>query len=205
MELTKMRSREVNACAEVAARAFFPYDYFTIFFPEDEQRMNYLKAIIASEYRANKRAANLLVLKENDKIISVAQLHAPNYKKPTDLQYFLGGFTRIYKTADKQTIDDWLAMDAQAGQPCHELAKDAWYLSSLVVDPEMQGKQYGTRMIEEHIIPFVKKQGGTKLSLFTNSEQNCRFYEKLGFHQFHSTTIQYNGQQMGSWAYIKEL
>ena len=205
MEFSRMKSQETKACAELAARAFSPYSYFTMFFPNEEERMNYLRTIIRAEYRANRRAAQLLVMKDEGKTASVVQLHAPDYKKPSDLKYLLSGFTRIYKTADKQAIDDWLAMDAQAGKPCHELAQDAWYLSSLVVDPAFQGKHYGTRMIEEYVIPCIKSQGGNKLSLFTNSESNCRFYEKMGFNQIHATTIEYHGKQMGSWSYIKEL
>lgn len=204
MTFSKMRYKEVKACAEVAAKAFHPYDYFTLFFDDAKERMDYLRTIIASEYRANRHAAHLLVMEDEGKIVAVAQLHGPDYKKPSDLKYLLSGFTKIYRTADKQTIDDWLEMDKNAGEPCHRQLPEAWYLSSLVVDPQYQGKHYGTRMIEEGIIPYIQGRQGNKLSLFTNSEKNCRFYEKLGFRQFDSKEIEYHGKTMGSWSYMKE-
>lgn len=205
MELARMRRTEVRQCAELAARAFHTYDYFTLFFEDVEVRMRYLQTIIASEFRANYRSANLLVLKDNGRIVAVAQLHAPDYKKPSDLKYLLSGFTKIYRVADKQNIDNWLAMDADAAKPCHEMEKDAWYLSSLVVDPQCQHQHYGSRMIEEKLVPFIKQRGGSRLALFTNAEGNCKFYESLGFVQFHSTTIAYGGKIMGSWSYVKNI
>jgi len=200
-----MRRGEVEACAEVAAKAFHPYDYFTIFFDDAKQRMEFLRAIIASEYRANMRAAHLLVMREEDNIVAVAQLHAPDYKKPSDMKYLLSGFTKIYRTADKKTIDDWLAMDGKAGEPCHQKAADAWYLSSLVVDPQYQGKHNGRRMIEEGIIPYIKGRQGNRLSLFTNSEGNCKFYETLGFQQIDSSVIEHKGKKMGNWSYVRDV
>ena len=205
MTITSMTRGEMKACAEVAAEAFLSYDYFTIYFPDAKERMEYLRTIIASEYRANRHAAHLLVMRESKDIVAVAQLHAPDYKKPSDLKYLLSGFTKIYKTANRRTIDDWLSMDAKAGEPCHQKAKDAWYLSSLVVAPQYQRGHYGKRMIEEGIIPYVERHNGSRLALFTNSEGNCRFYEKLGFQQFDSRAIEYKGKKMGSWSYVKNL
>lgn len=205
LEYGKMRWKEVKDCADLAARAFFSYDYFTLFFVDEDERMAYLRTIISSEYRANFGAAHLLVFRENGALVAVAQLHSPNYTKPSDLKYLLSGFTKIYKTADRKAIDDWLEMDSQAARPCHEHEKSAWYLSSLVVDPEYQHQHYGRRVIEDGVIPYVKAHGGNRMSLFTNSEGNCKFYEKLGFDCFHSTKIVYNNRDMGSWSYVKNL
>ena len=200
-----MKRNEIKTCADIAARAFFPYDYFTLFFPDEKQRMDYLHAIIASEYKANRKAAHFLELRDGVKLVGVVQLHAPDYKKPSDLRYLLAGFAKIYKTADKPAIESWLKMDADAGLPCHEMEKEAWYISSLVVDPGYQGRRFGSRMIDEVVIPYVRQHGGSRLCLFTNSEGNCRFYEKLGFRLFHTTSIEHNGRTMGSWSYVKEL
>lgn len=198
-----MKRRDVEACANVAAHAFLSYKYFTMFFPEEEQRLRYLQKLIASEFKANRKSAHLLVLRDGGKIVSVAQLHAPNYRKPSDFRYLLSGFFSVYRTAPRHTIDDWLKMDTDAAKPCHEIEHEAWYLSSLTVAPQFQGQHYGRRMIEDYLIPYVQQRGGKRLALFTNSEGNCQFYEKLGFLQVHATTITYQDQSMGSWTYAK--
>ena len=96
-------------------------------------------------------------------------------------------------------------MDSTAGIPCHTLQKGAWYLSSYLVNTSMQGEGIGSRFLQECIIPFVKKKGGKKLCLFTNSEINRKFYRKNGFKEFHKQVFRYRGKSLGSWSYVMEL
>ena len=60
-------------------------------------------------------------------------------------------------------------------------------------------------MLQDCLLPHIRKQGGKSLVLFTNSEETCRFYEKNGFRLFHTENYTYNGNTMGSWSYRMEL
>lgn len=80
---------------------------------------------------------------------------------------------KVYKAADKKNIDDWIAMDAAAGQPCHDYQKTGpgiWYVSSLSVDPTMQGIGLGTQMID-YYENYIRERGGKQVVLFTNSQK----------------------------------
>ena len=65
------------------------------------------------------------ILKRNElraavELVAVVQLNAPDYKKPSDFQYLIHGWLLVYLGVNRQRLDDWLAMDAAAGKPCHD-------------------------------------------------------------------------------------
>lgn len=204
---TPMQRSEIREAAQVAARAFHSYEYFTNWFPNPDERLRVTFAILWREFKTNFRASRYLVGKQDGKIVCVAQLNPPAYKKPSDLRYILNGWLKVYREGDRATIDSWLKMDADAGIPCHEYQKTGpgiWYASSLTVEPSVQGTGVGSRFIafwEE----YIRENGGRELVFFTNSEKNIAFYQKRGFEVFDYRTIEYGGATMGSWSVKKVL
>ncbi len=192
---------EIPICAELAARSFADYEYFSLYVPEQNRRMRFLKAMMSSEFSVNADRAELWTAKENGRIVAVAMLCSPDYHKPTDGAYMKAGYWKVFLFGGIKTVSDWNAMDAAAGNPCHS-RKDAWYLSLLTVDASKKGQGIGTAMLKNCILLRVRKQGGNELTLFTNSEKNRQFYLKTGFSLFHETTISYRGNQMGSWSFF---
>lgn len=202
-----MKKEEIREAAMVATRAFDDYEYFTNWFPEKEERNRIQFAILWREFRTNFKASRYLVGRKDGKIVSVAQLNPPSYKKPSDLCYILNGWLKVYREGDRKTIDSWLKMDSDAGIPCHEYQKTGpgiWYASSLTVDPSAQGTGIGTKFIA-YWEQYIREQGGKELVFFTNSEKNIAFYRKLGFEVFDYRTIEYGGKTMGSWSVKKKL
>lgn len=59
------------------------------------------------------------------------------------------------------------------------IPKDAWYLSILGVNPKIQGKGIGRKLIEEII--NEAKQNKTHCYIETFEEENHGFYKKMGF------------------------
>ena len=207
LEFGPLKRKEIRQAAELATRAFDDYEYFTNWFPDKEERNRVQLAIITHEYKANYSRAHHLAARRDGKIVATAQLNAPDYKKPSDLSYILHGWLNVYKTGDRKRIDDWLAMDTAAGQPCHEYQKTGpgiWYASSLTVDPTVQGIGLGTQFIEfwEN---YVREHGGKEIVFFTNSQKNPNFYLKRGYEVFDEREIEHNGHQMGSWSLKKAL
>jgi GNAT superfamily N-acetyltransferase len=141
------------------------------------------------------------------KIVATAELNDPDFKEPSVLSYILHGWLNVYKAADKKSIDDWIAMDAAAGEPCHDYQKEGpgiWYVSSLSVDPAMQGIGLGTQMID-YYENYIREHGGKQVVLFTNSLKNLNFYLKRGYELFDERVFKYNGHKMGSWSLKKVL
>lgn len=204
---TPMQRGEIREAAQVAARAFHSYEYFTNWFPDPDERFRITFAILWREFKTNFRASRYLVGKQDGKIVCVAQLNPPSYRKPSDLRYILSGWLNVYREGDRAVIDSWLKMDADAGIPCHEYQKTGpgiWYASSLTVEPSVQGTGVGSRFIE-FWEEYIRKNGGRELVFFTNSEKNIAFYQKRGFEVFDYRTIEYNGTVMGSWSVKKVL
>jgi len=207
LEFGPMTRKEIREAAEVATRAFDDYEYFTNWFPEKDERNRIQFAIIWREFKTNFNAAHFLVGRLSGKIVSVAQLNQPTYKKPSDLSYILHGWMKVYREGDRKRIDDWIKMDSDAGIPCHEYQKtapDIWYASSLTVDPSVQGTGVGSRFIE-YWEKYIREHGGRELVFFTNSEKNIAFYKKRGFEVFDYRTIEYGGKVMGSWSVKMKL
>ena len=99
-----------------------------------------------------------------------------DFKEPSVLSYILHGWLNVYKAAGIKRVNDWIAMDAAAEEPCHDYQKTGpgiWYLSSLSVDPDMQGTGLGTKLIE-YYESYIRERGGKQLVLVTNSRKKKR-------------------------------
>ena len=207
LEFAPLNRKELRQAAELAARAFCDYEYFTIWFPDPEERARVEMAIIWHAYKTNFSRVRQLTARLDGKIVATAELNAPDYKEPSVLSYILHGWLNVYRAADKKSIDDWIAMDAAAGQPCHDYQKTGsgiWYVSSLSVDPAMQGIGLGTQLLE-YCENYIRERNGKQVVLVTNSQKNLNFYLKRGYELFDERVFEYNDHKMGSWSLKKAL
>lgn len=207
IEFAPLKRKELKAAAELAARAFEDYEYFTNYFPNPIERRKVLQTVIYREYLTNFEKVHFLKAEADGKMVAVAQLNEPDYRKPSDLQYLIHGWMLVYRGVNRQRLDDWLAMDAAAGKPCHDYQKtgpDIWYASSLTVAPSAQGAGVGSKFIA-YWEEYIRERGGKELVFFTNSEKNIAYYRKRGFEVFHDQEFIYDGKKMGSWSVKKAL
>lgn len=204
LEYKEMDSKELSECALLAAEAFYGYEYFSIYIPDDERRKRFLRALIRCEFKANRNLPEVkfFTAKEDGKVLAVAQLCAPGFKKPDDMTYVRSGWFSVVFKGGSKSVNAWNAMEKNASAPCHDLPGQNWYLSLLTVDPKNEGKGIGSHFLNECIIPYAKEHGAETLSLFTNSEINRRFYAKNGFSEFDEKHFSYGGKTIGSWSYI---
>ena len=206
LTIAPMQRNETGECAEISVQAFADYEYFTHFFPDERERLAFMRAMIHSEYRTTRRRARFLAARHEGMLAAVADLFPPDWKKPGDLQYMLHGWGKVLRLPKQDIIKEWLAMDTAAGHYCHTLlGGTTWYLSSLTVRPDCQGKGFGREMLMDCVIPYVRTNGGTRLCFFTNSESNLAFYQHLGFEVADYQELDCRGQKMGSWSFVKEL
>ena len=207
LEFGPLNRKELRQAAELAARAFIDYEYFTNWFPDQEERAGVVISIIWHAYKTTFNRVHQLSAKLEGKIVATAELNDPDYKDPSVLSYILHGWLNVYKAADMKSINDWTAMDATAAEPCHNYQKtgpDIWYVSSLSVDPSMQGIGLGTKLLE-YCENYIRERGGKQVVLFTNSHKNLNFYLKRGYELFDEREFEYNDNKMGSWSLKKVL
>lgn len=203
---SRMKRAEISLAAEVAVQAFSTYEYFTNYFPEERSRLDFMRKVITAEYRTNYGKAHYLVGRLGGRVVAVADLRSPDYQKPGDLAYLLHGWWRVMAIRPQEPVEAWLKMDQEAGAYCHQQSDiHTWYLSSLTISPDCQGKGIGTEMLMHTIIPYIKQHGGRRISFFTNSQKNLEFYSGLGFEVTDEREFHHNGHTMGSWSFVREL
>ena len=120
LEFAPLDRKELRQAAELAARAFCDYEYFTIWFPDPEERTRVEMAIIWHAYKTNFSRVRQLTARLDGKIVATAELNAPDFKEPSVLSYILHGWLNVYRAANIKRVNDWIAMDAAAGQPSHD-------------------------------------------------------------------------------------
>ena len=207
LEFGHLKRKELRQAAELAARAFSDYEYFTNWFPDKEERARVEIAIIWCSYKTNFGRVHQLSAKLDGKVVATAELNAPDYKDPSVLSYILHGWLKVYKAAGIKRVNDWIAMDAAVSQPCHDYQKTGpgiWYVSSLTVDPAMQGIGLGSRLVD-YYENYIREHGGRQVVLVTNSEKNLNFYLKRGYELFDEGMFEYNDHKMGNWSLKKTL
>ena len=201
----EMRPQERKACSRLAARAFLDYEYFSLYLPDRQKRETCLKNMLASNFSVYRKKAVFLTAKQDRQLAAVAQLSRIRSQPPTALQYLKAGFWKVLLQGGYENMAAWYAMEQKAEEPCFSLPGDTWFLHVLTVEPSIEGKGIGSRMLQECIIPCVKSQGGITLCLFTNSEINRKFYLKNGFEEFHAQVFSHQGKSVGSWSYRMSL
>lgn len=201
----RMKIEERETCAALAARAFGDYEYFTDYVPDEKKRRRFLNTMLQIEVKLNDGPATFFTAKDSGQIVAVAMLCPPEYKKPSDMAYMKAGFGKCFLQGGVRDVAAWNTMEGKAGQPCRRLAGRVWYLNLLTVEPNCKGQGIGTKMLRECILPYVKEHGGDTLCLFTNSEENRKFYQKNGFVEFDEQWFAYRGKKLGSWSYMVSL
>ena len=207
LEFAPLHRKELRQAAELAARAFSDYEYFTTWFPDPEERARVEMAIIWYAYKTNFSRVQQLTARLDGQIVATAELNAPDFKEPSVLSYILHGWLNVYRAANIKRVNDWIAMDAAAGQPSHDYQKTGpgiWYLSSLSVDPYMQGKGVGAKFLD-YLEDYIRERGGKQIVFYTNSQKNLNFYLHRGYELFDERVFNYHDRKMGSWSLKKVL
>ena len=198
----KMMPHQRGECAALAARAFDDYEYFTDYVPDEKKRRRFLDTMFQIEVKLNDGPATFFTAKDSGQTVAVAMLCPPAYKKPSDMAYMKAGFGKCFLQGGIRDVAAWNMMESKASQPCHRLAGKVWYLNLLTVEPDRKGQGIGTKVLRECILPYVTEHGGDTLCLFTNSEENRKFYKKNGFVEFNEQWFEYRGKRLGSWSYM---
>ena len=75
-----------------------------------------------------------------------------------------------------------------------------WYLQSLGVDPEFQGRGYGSSLLISQLQKIDEQ--GLPVYLETSTEKNVRFYQKFGFEVVEEIIIP--GTQVPEWFMLRK-
>ncbi len=201
------RTDEIREIAKFTTETFGDYPFFKFAFRNLNSEEKYLKYMDKLHYvhiRANMYKYKCFVGTLNGKIVSAALLQNPNVRRVTIFDYIRAGGVGLLFPVGFGSLIDFFDISEESHKPC-EKYKNAWYVEMLVVNKELKGKGIGSDMLNNCLIPYVNSERGTQLALVTNTEQNCRFYEKNGFDMFDKTVLDMNGKPVDNYCFIRNL
>lgn len=204
MTFETMKKEDLAAYVRHGTEAFADYEFYTIYFPEAKRRRGFLEAMLKSEFKTHMAlpSVRFIAAKEDGKTLAITQLHTPDFAQPSDMAYLKAGIlSAIIKGGIRDSIA-WSNMEKKAFAPCEARSDKTWYLSSFSVRADLHRKGIGSRFLQEYLIPYVKDQQAEGLCLYTNSENNRKFYQNNGFTEFDERYFHYRGGKLGSWSYI---
>ena len=207
LEYRKMKKNELDRCARLSAKAFHDYEYFSVYINNPKRRHRFVDILLRCDFKlkVDDPTAEIYTVRNNGRLVAVAQLCRPGFRKPSDMRYITSGFLRALFAGGIRDVIAWLKMDTEASDPFHELPDKCWYLNILSVSPSCQGKGIGSHFLQDFLFPYVRAAGCEYLYLYTNASNNCRFYEKNGFYLFDKKTFEYKGRKLGNWSYRIKL
>ena len=183
---------DARKVATVLTDAFANYNMYRAvlnsFFTTDSKYIDYLNKLHYVQVMSNIRKGYCLIAEENDEIIAVAVMQSLRYTRITLWDYLRSGAFALWRYA-KPTQCFLPFLDKSSEHAKKQTSENRWYLESFVVTPAWQGKHIGGRFLDEAVLPLVAREGGSQLSLVTNTETNVSFYQKHGFEQIHQTKI----------------
>lgn len=199
---------EIGALARLSTEAFGNYPFFDFVFlsafKSREAYFAYMDKLHRVHIRANMRRHKCFVGVENGRIVSTALLQAPDKKRIGVWDYIRAGALTLVFPVGLARILDFFDVSERAHSDCAREYPSAWYLEKLAVDASMKGCGLGSAMLNECLLPYIRRQGGHELTLITNTELNCRFYAKNGFRMFAERTLDHDGQTIGNWSFRGE-
>lgn len=201
--------KEIPYIAKLSTEAFGHYPFFDFAlqaaFKRQEAYFAYLERLHRVHIRANMRRNKCFVGIRDSKIVSAALLQEPEGKQVSVWDYIRAGGISLVSPIGFARILDFFKLSEEANQDCERLCPAAWYLEMLTVDSGMKGCGLGSAMLNDCLLPYIRRHGGRELALITNTEQNRSFYTKNGFCEVAERTLTQNEQAIGNWSFLYKL
>lgn len=196
--------KELIICTKVVKDAFDEYEFFNMFIEHPQKRKAYFEVLMEVWMKNCFQYGTVLVGTENDEIVSVAVLNAPDDKEIDFIDCSIKTI-KLFCIGGIKNTKRFLKMCETSDEACHVLPNPKWHLVLLAVAKKYSGKGIGSLMLQNCIIPYVSKHGGRLLTFNTNAEVNRSFYKKNGFEEFDISTLYENGKELGNWSYKMNL
>ena len=184
----EVKDDDIDELSEWVAESFLHYPYFSFCFrgkfSSDEEYLKFLKKYMRVEIEIYRSKTPAFVGVENARMISMAIFMNNKKSEIVEDDFLKAGLYNIEEFKDEAFLNRLDRIDEEAYDDIYSTYPKSWYWELLAVKPEMKGKGYGTQMINDCILPYVKSQGGEDLTLITNTEKHVKFYEHKGFRLF---------------------
>ena len=209
IEYREAKRDEIEYISKLAALSFGHYPFFDFAFQDsfesEKEYFKYLEKLHRVHTRANMKCHKCFVGEKNGRIVSAALLQDPSKRRISVWDYIESGGMSLLFPVGFSKILDFFDVSEEGHLDCAEQYPNAWYIELLAVDAEMKGGGFGSGMINDCLIPYIRSNAGGELALTTNTEKNCTFYEKNGFGCFAERRLTRGGQEIKNWSFVKTV
>lgn len=208
IQYRKLKMEEVKDIARMCSLTFGDYPICNDIKTEIKEPgpfIDFMSEVYEVHIRAHNKNSEFFVGEEDGKIKSFAVLVRPYSSQISLLDYICSGGLKLMKKVSLPKLLKFLNVLEEGHKPTSGMKKHSWLLELMAVDRSCRGKQLGSKMLNECIIPHIKEQSiGTEpetFITFTNTEINKKFYLKNGFTEFDYTTIRMDEKSIGNWSF----
>lgn len=212
IEYKKMEKSYLYQAARMNAISFSDYPLVGKIrneFESNEAFIDFLTEALKVYIYAHSKKNTVFLGFENNKIRSFAILVSPRDKKVNFFDYMTSGGVKLLTMAPISKIFSLLQLLSTGHKAVNSFAGKTWMLELLAVDSSQRGKNYGSKMINDCLLPYIKENKPQKRTeyfiTFTNTERNRRFYSKNGFFEFDSSVIKDGNQNIGNWSFKMDI
>ena len=209
IEYRETKKDEIKMIANMVAETFGEYPMYSLTFRDKfrtrDDFIRYMKKLNKVHILANARKHKCFVGLNNGEIISVALLQNPRIKRVTLFDYILSGGVSLLLPVGFKRLIDFFKISNVAHEDCERTYPDAFYIELLAVSKDFKGHKVGSKMINECLIPYAMSEGAKEICLITNTKRNCTFYEKNGFINFSHSDLNWHGNTIDNWSFVKDL
>ncbi len=189
-------------------KAFENYPLFDIVkgdFKKEEKFHKFYNLFMKSLFKATIRKNECYIGINDNKVINLVIIDAPDDKPVGFLDYVLsGGIKPILKLGLFNSLK-FLKLSDETEVVIKSIKEPRFHLYFLVVDPNNQGKGIGSDAINNFLIPFVKEKNGNLITVTTNSKKNINFYINNGFNLIKEESLKYKDRTVNNWSFRMDL
>jgi GNAT superfamily N-acetyltransferase len=178
IEVVRLRDDQEEACAALAARAFFDDPIFVWIEPDAAARRHLLATMFLALTRRSHRLA--VALTTAPSMLGASLWKSPELRRLSPEQLAMTGLDRLADSLSPATRDRFAAAFEPAGAALEELSPEpVWYLGVLAVEPGHQGKGIGSSLMR----PLLERADRERLpvTLETGQPKNLPLYRRHGF------------------------
>ena len=176
--LVPLSKSTFQKCVDVLTRAFWDDPLTVYFFPDETKRKRILPAFFEFRLKQGKHCGEVYVTSDDVEGVAIWKYH-----DKLDINLWksirLGGL-KMYRLCGRSLINNMMRINDWSSNRRNELATLPYlHLGSFAVDPEIQGKGYGSKLIR----PMLTHLDESKIRgyLEAQSESNVSLYEHFGF------------------------
>lgn len=174
-----MASRQIEAVAAVLTRAFHADPIWAALWPQEDRRRHQLSRMFRSLARTIQSAGGYPIVTHD---VAAAAFWMPPGRALGLRAYARTGFAMprvILQMRPREVVSMLRLARWTEGRRAALVPEPSWYLMAIGVDPTRHGQGLGTRLVLEGL--RRADEDGSPAYLETETEDNVRFYEGLGF------------------------